>query len=121
MQMGSLPTAALGKAKSTGVGSHSLFQEIFLTQGSNLHLLHLLLGGGFFTTGASLVAQLVKNLPAMWKTQFDPWVGKIHWRRKWQPTPVFLLGESRGQSSLVGYSPGGCKELYMTEQLHSLH
>ena len=36
---------------------------------------------------------------------FDPWVGKILWRRKWQPTPVFLPGESHGQRSLVGYSP----------------
>ena len=41
---------------------------------------------------------------------FDPWVGKIAWRRKWQPTPVFLPGESHGQGSLVGYSPEGCKE-----------
>ena len=40
--------------------------------------------------GASLVAQLVKNLPAMWET----WVGKIPWRRTWQPTQVFLPGES---------------------------
>ena len=36
---------------------------------------------------------------------FDPWVGKILWRRAWQPTPVFLLGESHGQWSLTGYSP----------------
>ena len=44
---------------------------------------------------ASLVAQLVKNLPAMWETpQFDSWVRKIPWRRAWQPTPVFLPGES---------------------------
>ena len=35
---------------------------------------------------------------------FDPWVGKIPWRRKWQPTPVFLSGESHGQRSLAGYS-----------------
>ena len=35
---------------------------------------------------------------------FNPWVGKIPWRRKWQPTPVFLPGESHGQRSLVGYS-----------------
>ena len=34
-----------------------------------------------------------------------PWVGKIPWRRKWQPTPVFLLGESHGWRSLVDYSP----------------
>ena len=38
--------------------------------------------------------QLVKNLPAMLRPGFDPWVGKIPWRRKWQPTPVFLPGES---------------------------
>ena len=36
---------------------------------------------------------------------FNPWVRKIPWRRKRQPTPVFLLGESHGQRSLVGYSP----------------
>ena len=35
----------------------------------------------------------------------DSWVGKIPWRRKWQPTPVFLPGESHGQRSLAGYSP----------------
>ena len=35
----------------------------------------------------------------------DPWVGKIPWSRKWQPTPVFLPGESHGQRSLAGYSP----------------
>ena len=44
-------------------------------------------------TWASLVAKRVKNLPAMWETPgFDPWVRKIPWRRKWQPTPVFLPG-----------------------------
>ena len=37
--------------------------------------------------------------------RFDPWVGKIPWRREWQPTPVFLPGESHRQRSLVGYSP----------------
>ena len=40
------------------------------------------------------------------------------WRRKWQPTPVFLPGESHGQRSLVGYSPRGHKESGTTEQLH---
>ena len=38
---------------------------------------------------------------------FDPWAGKIAWRRKWPPTPVFLPGESHGQRSLVGSSPRG--------------
>ena len=42
---------------------------------------------------------------------FDPWVGKIPWRRKWQPTLVFLPGKSHGQRSLAGYSPWSPKEL----------
>ena len=46
---------------------------------------------------------------------FDPRAGKILWRRKWQPTPVFLPGNFHGQSSLVGYSPWGRKEWDMTE------
>ena len=49
--------------------------------------------------------------------RFNPWVGKISWRRKWQPTPVFLPGESRGQRSLAGYSPWGCKESETTVRL----
>ena len=40
---------------------------------------------------------------------FDPWVGKTPWRKKWQSTPVFLLGKSHGQRSLAGYSPWGHK------------
>jgi len=54
--------------------------------------------------GTSLVAQTVKHLPTMWETGFNPWVRKISWRRKWQPTPVFLPGKSHGQWNLVGYS-----------------
>ena len=46
---------------------------------------------------------------------FDPWVGKIPWRRQWQPTPVFLPGESHGQRSLAGYGLSGCNELDMAE------
>jgi len=57
----------------------------------------------------ALVAQSVKNLPAMQKTRFDPWVRKIPWRRKWEPTPVFLPGKSHGQKILAGYSPWGHK------------
>ena len=48
---------------------------------------------------------------------FRPCVGKIPWRRKWQPTPVFLPGESHGQRGLTGYSPWGHKELDTTERL----
>ena len=49
------------------------------------------------------------------RCRIDPSVGKIPWRRKWKPTPVFLLGESHGQRILVGYSPWGHKELDTTK------
>ena len=49
---------------------------------------------------------------------FNPRVGKISWRKKWQPTPVFLPGKSCGQRSLVGYSPWAGKELDTTEWLN---
>ena len=68
----------------------------------------------------SLVAQTVKRLPAMQESGFDPCVGKIPRRRKWQPTPVLLPGKFHGQRSLVGYSSWGCKESDTTSRLHSL-
>ena len=62
---------------------------------------------------ASLVAQLVKKPPAMQEIpEFDPWVGKIPWRREKLPTPVFWPGEFYGL-----YSPWGCKESDATERL----
>ena len=67
---------------------------------------------------ASQAALVVKNPPVNaggMICAFDPWVRKIPWRRKWQPSPVFLPGKSHGQRSLVGYSPQGCKKLDMTE------
>jgi len=51
------------------------------------------------------------------KPGFNPWIGKMPWRREWLPTPVFLPGEFHGQRSLAGYSPWGRKELDMTEWL----
>ena len=56
-----------------------------------------------------LTWQLVKNPPANAgdaRCEFDPWVGKISWRREGLPTSVFLPGEFHGQRSLAGYSPG---------------
>ena len=47
----------------------------------------------------------------MQEMQVNPWIGKIHWRRKCQPTPVFLSGKFHGQRSLVSYSPWGCKSV----------
>ena len=51
------------------------------------------------------------------RPRFSPWVGKIPWRKKWLPTPVFLPEEAHGQRSLAGYSPWGCKESDITERL----
>ena len=59
------------------------------------------------------MAVVLQNLPASagdvkrspLTSEFDPWVGKIPWRRKWQPTLVSLPGESLGQKSLASYSP----------------
>ena len=49
------------------------------------------------------------------RCRFDPWVKKIPWNRKWQPTSVFLPGKFCGPRSLMGYSPWSCKELGTTK------
>ena len=69
---------------------------------------------------------MVKNWPAknagdVKRGRFDPWIGKIPWRRAWQPIPVSLPREFHGQRSLVSYSPQGCKELDMTEATKYTH
>ena len=53
------------------------------------------------------------------RCRFNSWVGKIPWERAWQPTLVFLPGESHGQGSLAGYSSQGRKESDITERLHT--
>ena len=53
---------------------------------------------------ASLVAQMVKNLPTVWETVILSLSQEDPWRRKWQPTPVYLPGEFCGQRTLVDYS-----------------
>ena len=67
---------------------------------------------------ASLVAQwsrICLECRRRRRPGLDPWVGKIPCRRAWQPTPVFLPGESHEQRSLAGYSPQGSTGLDMTE------
>ena len=54
------------------------------------------------------------------RRRFNPWLWKIPWRRKWQPTPVFLPGKSHGQRSLAGSVQGGQKELDTTEHTRIL-
>ena len=62
---------------------------------------------------------VVKNLPTMQEMQVLSLDQEdLPWRRKWQPTPVFLPGKSHGQRSLVGYTPPGRKESDTTEQLY---
>ena len=56
---------------------------------------------------SSLAAKTIKSICLQCgRPGFDPWVGRIPWRRKWQPTPVLLPGKSHGWRSLVGYSLG---------------
>ena len=64
---------------------------------------------------------MVKNLPAMQETRFDPWGGKNPWRKEWPPTPVFLPRELHGQRSLASYSPWGLKESDKTKRLTHTH
>ena len=67
---------------------------------------------------------VVKSLPANQETRSNPWVRKIPWRRKWQPTPVFLPGKFHRQRSLVGYGPWGHRvsttKLLNTHRTHKL-
>ena len=65
--------------------------------------------------GASLVAQMVKNLPAMQETHVLFLDGEDPLEKEWQPTPVFLPRKLHGQRSLMGYSPWGHKMSEMAE------
>ena len=68
----------------------------------------------------SRLAQTVQCLSTGRRPGFDPWVGKVPWRRKCQSTPGLLPGKSHGQRSLEAYSPWGRKESDTTERLHFL-
>ena len=84
------------------------------------------------TVSSSLLGNIQRELPRWFSDKestcqyrryrrrgFNPWVGKIPWRRAWQPTPVFLPGESHGRRSLAGYSPWGRTESDTTERLNT--
>ena len=107
----------LGRKVMTNLDSILKSRDIILQ--TNVHLVKAMV---FRVVVASLVTQRLKHLPAMRETrvqslcQEDPLEREmIPWRRKWQPTPVFLPGESHGGRSLVGYSPRGRKESDTTE------
>ena len=91
--------------KNTGVGCHILLQGSFQPRDW---------ADGPFpggTSGKEPACQLRRQK----RLKFDPWIGKIIWRRARQSTPVFLPGESHGRRSLMGYSPKGGKESDTTE------
>ena len=68
--------------------------------------------------GGSVVKESACQCRRRKRRGFDPWLGKIPWRRKWQPTPVSLPRTVSGQKSLEGYSPWSRKELDMTQCEH---
>ena len=80
--------------------------------------LHSFISNLFHQVTGLLVAQTVKRLPAVGETRVRSLGWEDPWRRKWQPTPVLLLGKFHGLRSLVGYSPWGHKESDTTEWLH---
>ena len=78
----------------------------------------------FFSHGKNFLSSLFSRLPRWFSGKesacqcrrcrrlgFHPWIRKVSWSRKWQPTPVFLPGKSHGQRSLAGYSPWGPKKV----------
>ena len=75
-----------------------------------MHFQHCL-----FTIRASLVAQTVKNILQCGRPGFDPGVGKIPGEGHGNPLQYSCLESPHGWRSLAGYSPWGCKELYITE------
>ena len=90
---------------------------VFLT-GMGQYLILVLIWTSLMISGSFPGCSVVKNLPAnacqCRRQRFHPWVRKIPWRSKCQPTSVFLPGESRGQRSLESCSPWGLKESDMT-------
>ena len=92
-----------------------MLEDIVLPSSPAIILNKYLLNRGLFQglSGKESTCQCRRHT----RCRFHPWVGKIPWRKKWQPTPVFLPGISHGQKSLMGYRLWGHKELDMTKQL----
>ena len=100
------PDSSVGKESTCNAGDPSLIPGLGRSAGEGV-------GYPLQHSWASLVAHLVKNLLQCGRPGFSPWVGKIPWRRERLPIPVFLPGKFHGR-----YSPWGCKESDMTEQIH---
>ena len=97
------------------VWCHRVYSSLFLCEQENTP--HNIIALGSRTWKGLPDGTSGKEPACQWrrkKHRFDPWVGKISWRRAWRPTPVFLPGEAHGQTE-PGSSPGGRKELDTTE------
>ena len=94
----SFPHSSVGKESGCSAGDPGSILELGRSAGEGISY-------PLQYSWASLVAQTVKNPPAMQETVFDPWDGNIPWRRERLPTPVFWPGEFHGL-----YGPWGCKE-----------
>ena len=106
--------------QNTGVGSLFLLQGIFPTSGSNPGLPHC--RRILYQLRHKEWPRLLEWVAYFFSSRSSPtqelnWDLLHCWRRKWQPTPVFLSGETHGQKSLAGYNPWGCKESDTTEWL----
>ena len=115
-----LYSARNSPGQNTGVGSRSLFQRIFPTQGRNpglphcKRILHQLSHKG--SPGGASGKESIGQCRRHKRCGFDPWIRKIPWRRARPPTPGFLPGETHGQRSLAGYSPWGHQVSHVTEK-----
>ena len=108
------------------------WEDIFKCENSGFNIIHYLLLSILYYGGKGWTRDDYYTWLPWWLRQyriylscrrpgFSPWIGKIPWRREWQPTPVFVPGEFHGQRILAGYSPWGHKELDMPERLtHTL-
>ena len=119
LQVGSLPSEPPGKPMNTGVGSLSLLRRY--SQPWNWAWVSCIVGE-FLTSWAIREVHLYLYLSIYWCICVCVYIYMhIYWRRKWQPTLVFLSGEFNGQRSQVGYSPWCCKESDRTEWLSLTH
>ena len=100
--MGGFPDSSIGKEPTSEAGDPGSIPGLGRSPGEEI-------GYPLQYSWASLLAPLVNNQPAIWETWFNPWVGKIPWRRGRLSTPIFWPGEFPGM-----YSPRGHKESGMT-------
>ena len=101
----SFPDSSVGKESTCNAGDPASIPGSGRSAGEGI-------GYPLQCSWASLVAQMVKNLPSVWETWVGPWTGNIPWRKERLPTPVFWPGEFHGL-----YSAWGHREFDMTEQL----